>query len=200
MLSRAPPFTSVPSSGQFAKAGVWEQAWSFASQDLPDMARVHAYLDGCTEVAFEAFFGDAFFGARVSGPPSAVQAFAGQCLQAMQAAVQGESFVAALSRLLQQGTLGHKLAFAEVGAVNAWRSVGAWRIPDPRAAASDFASVWDALARSPVGQDGLHRKAIEFAFEHPLPHWFGLPVSAPSAPCSLSPQLLRDALQRTTLM
>lgn len=194
MFPCAPHFVSTPTSGQFAKDGAWEHAWSFASQRLPDAASVHAYLGDSTEVAFEAFFGDAFFGARIEGPSSAVQAFADQCLAAMRAANHGESFVAALGRHLQLGPLGEHLVFAEVGAVNAWRSVGAFRIPEPRDALSNFGAVWDALQRSPVGGDALHRKAIEFAFELPVAHWFGIPISALDAPCAVSPGLLRDAL------
>lgn len=190
----APHFVSTPTSGQFAKGGAWEHAWSFQSHCLPDPSRLHAYLGESTEVAFEAFFGDAFFGARIEGSASVIRSFADQCMQAMRAANHGECFLAAFSQHLQLGPLGDVLAFAEVGAVNAWRSVGALRIQAPRGALFDFESVWDALERSPVGRDALHRKAIEFAFNHPLSHWFGISISAPDAPCKVSPSLLRDAL------
>ncbi|QTN28473.1 hypothetical protein HZ993_01015 [Rhodoferax sp. AJA081-3] len=195
MFPRAPHFVSMPTSGQFAKNGAWEQAWSFQADGLPDTASLHAYLDESTEVAFEAFFGDAFFGVRLAGSPSAIRSFAGQCVQAMQAANQGEYLVAALSGLLQRGPLGEHLAFAEVGAVNAWRSVGALRIPDPCGALANVESVWAALERSPVGCDTQHRKAIEFAFEHPIAHWFGIPLSTPNDPCRVSRALLEDALR-----
>lgn len=179
-------------SGQFAKDGAWEHAWAFPSDELPDEAALCAYLGTGTEVAFEAFFGDAFFGVRLSGPPPAIRSFADQCLQAMQAAAQSESFMAALRQ--QFGPIGEKIAFAEVGAVNAWRSVGVFRIPDPHSAVSDLNTLWEALKNSPVGRDARHRKAIEFAFDHPLAHWFGIPVSTRDAPHKISRALLRDAL------
>ncbi len=194
MFPRAPHFASKPTSGQFAKNGVWEDAWSFTADGLPDTASVDAYLGESTEVAFEAFFGDAFFGVRMAGSPSVIRAFADHCLQAMRAANQGEFLVEALGGLLQCGPLGEHLAFAEVGAVNAWRSVGAFRIDMPCIAGHARDSVWAALQRSPVGHDAQHPKAIEFACEHPLPHWFGIPVSAWQAPYTLSLEMLNDAL------
>jgi hypothetical protein len=199
MLPCAPYFTATPTSGQFAKDGAWERAWSFASHELPDKTTLSTYLGPCTEVAFEAFFGDAFFGARLSGPPPAIRAFADLCLQAMQAATQGESFMAAFSQRLPFGPIREKISFAEVGAVNAWRSVGAFRIQDPHSALSNFESLWAALESSPVGHDARHRKAIEFAFDHPLAHWFGIPVSTQDAPHKISRVLLRDALGREEL-
>ena len=193
MLSRAQYFNAAPTSGQFAKDGAWEHAWSFPSDALPDEIALRTYLGPATEVAFEAFFGDAFFGVRLSGPPPAIRAFADQCLQAICAAAQGESFMAALGQRLHFGPSRKKISFAEVGAVNAWRSVGAFRIPDSHLALSDFESLWAALESSQVGQDTQHRKAIEFAFDHPLAHWFGIPVSTQEAPHQISRALLRDA-------
>ncbi len=190
-----PHFASTPTSGQFAMDGAWEQALSFPSKRLPDEASLHAYLGDSTEVAFEAFFGDAFVGARVIGAPPAIRSFAGQCMVAMHAANHGESFVAAFGRHLQLGPLGEVLAFAEVGAVNAWRSVGAFRIQDARGALADLEPLWAALESSPAGCDTQHRKALEFAFEHPLAHWFGIPISTPDAPGKLSRVLLVDALR-----
>lgn len=195
MFPRAPHFASQPTSGQFAKNGVWEQAWSFAADGLPNTASLQAYLGESTEVAFEAFFGEAFFGVRMAGSSSAIHSFGGLCVQAMQSANQGECLVAVLSGLLQRGPLGEQLAFAEVGAVNAWRSVGALRIPDPSGALANVESVWAALARSTVGCDTQHRKAIEFAFEHPIAHWFGIPLSTPDDPCRVSRALLENALR-----
>ncbi len=163
--------------------------------NLPDEASVCGYLGNRSEVAFEAFFGDAFFGARIEGQPPMVVAFAKQCIQALRAASQGELFMAAFAEHLQRGQLGRNVAFAEVGAVNAWRSVGALRIPNPREAISDVESLCAALERSPVGRDALHRKAIEFAFDDPLSHWYGIPIAAPEAPCKISRVLLVDALR-----
>jgi len=195
MLPSVTHFASTPTSGQFAKEGAWEHAWSFPSTCLPDEASVCAYLGKSSEVAFEAFFGDAFFGARLAGQPSAVESFANKCIQALHAASRGESFMAAFREHTRLDRLGKDVAFAEVGCVNAWRSVGAFRIQDPRGALSDLEPLWAALEHSPVGRDALHRKAIEFAFDHPLPHWFGIPISASDGSNKISRTLLRDALR-----
>lgn len=189
------PFSSTPTSGQFAKSGVWEQAWSFPGNDLPDEASVRTYLGRSAEVAFEAFFGDAFFGARFTGEPAATAAFAVNCVRALRMAGRGESFCAVFCDYMQLDALGKHAAFAEIGAVNAWRSVGAFRIHNPQDALAELEHLRENLEHSPVGRDVLHRKAIEFAFEQPLPHWFGIPISSPVAPHEISPALLREALQ-----
>jgi len=191
MLSAHPAFRRRPTLGQFAKQGGWEAAWSFPAGEPPAPEILRAYLGGAGEVAFEAFFGDAFFGLRLQGVAAEVEAGAQACMAAMAEAADGAALVGALARRLGCDGFGRKLAFAEVGAVNAWRSVGAFRIDDPSPAMP-----WlDALLRAPVAHHAMHRKAIEFAFEDPMPHWFALPVSAPAAPFAIDRTLLRGALQ-----
>jgi hypothetical protein len=86
-------------------------------------------------------------------------------------------------------------AFAEIGCVNAWRSVGALRMAPPHVAlCSGFEPLWRQLTAHPVGQNTRHAKAIEFGYEQPLAHWFGLPVSTPGEPHAVSEALLRQAL------
>ena len=191
MLSAHPAFQGRPTLGQFAKQGSWETAWAFAIDALPSHDPVRAYLAGVTEVAFEAFFGDAFFGLRLQGDAADVEARALACVAALADAAEGDGFIAALSRHLGCQGFGGEIAFAEVGAVNAWRSVGAFRTDDPSPAMP-----WlDALLRAPVALNTTHRKAIEFASERPLPHWFALPVSASAPPFAIEPGLLRSALE-----
>jgi hypothetical protein len=108
-------------------------------------------------------------------------------------AVDGAAFFADLTRRLGLGALGREVAFAEVGAVNAWRSVGAFRIDRLGDVSERFDALWQALGASAVGRDVSHRKAIEFACEQPVPHWFALPVSQPVAPFALDAAALRDA-------
>ncbi len=194
MLQHLTLFHGAPNLGQFAKNGAWEQAWSFLCDGLPDERSVRTYLDQSTEVAFEAFWEDAFFGARFTGEAAVAECFAIKCVQALRAGSSGESFFTAFCDYLQLDHLGREPIYAEIGSVNAWRSVGACRIADPQGALADFDHLWEELMRSPVGQDTHHRKAFEFAFEHPLPHWFGIPVSRSEMPHAISPDLLREAL------
>jgi GNAT superfamily N-acetyltransferase len=191
MLSMHSAFRGRPTLGQFAKQGAWESAWAFAIGELPSREQLQDYLGGTTEVAFEAFFGDAFFGLRLQGDAAEVEARAQACIAATADAAAGDGFIAALCRHLGCQGFGREVAFAEVGAVNAWRSVGAFRIDDPSPAMP-----WlHALLRAPVALNTTHRKAIEFAAPHPLPHWFALPVSASAPPFAIEPALLRGALE-----
>jgi hypothetical protein len=190
-----PAFRSNPTSGQFAKNGAWEQAWSFDRTAVPDDAGVVSYLANTSEVAFEAFFGDAFFGIRFAGLPLAIEAFALNCVRAFREEGGGDSFFSALRENLGVEIFGSKVAFAEVGSVNAWRSVGAFRIEKPQYALANLEEVLTSLASSSVAQDPSHRKAIEFAFKEPIPHWLGIPVSDSEAPYKISFVLLSQALQ-----
>lgn len=194
MLKQTPHFTSPPTSAQFAMQGAWEQAWSFAIDDLPSDARVCAYLGQSTEVAFEAFFGPAFFGARCTGQAADVEAFALQCVQALRASSR-QPFFTALGAQLQWDGGDERIAFAEIGCVNAWRSVGAVRIAHPCDALLEFDHLWRTVENSPVGCDTHHPKAIEFAFEQPLAQWFGIPISDAEAPYPISRAMLHDAMR-----
>jgi hypothetical protein len=187
-------FQGPPTTGQFAKAGAWETAWSFQADNPPADAAVIAYLGDCTELAFEAFFGQAFFGLRLAGTPAQVQDFAFEGLAALRASRDG-SFFAQVRQRFQLPSAGAALAFTELGCVNAWKSVGAVRFDDPQAAAAAFDDTWRRVQASPLSRDTRHVKALEYAFEAPLAHWFGVPVSELEAPFDLSPSALRQALQ-----
>lgn len=188
-----PAFRPRPDLGQFAKDGQWEAAWPFPASAVPTPERIHAYLAGATEVAFEAFFGSAFFGVRLRGTPQETARLAAACAIALGHAVDGAAFFADLTRSLGLGALGREVTFAEVGAVNAWRSVGAFKIDRLGDASERFDALWQALGASAVGRDVSHRKAIEFACERPVPHWFALPVSQVAPPFALDAVALRDA-------
>lgn len=191
-----PDFQGRPMLGQFAQGGVWEQAWFFGADALPGDEAVTTYLANSTELAFEAFFGPAFFGVRRRGSTAEVRRFALDCVNALRASHTG-SFFAALQQRLQLPVAGAPIAFMELGCVNAWRSVGALRFDDPMAAAADFETTWQAVQASAVAQDTQHPKALELAFHAPLPHWFGVPVSALQAPFGLSREALQRLLART---
>ncbi len=187
-------FQGLPTTGQFAQAGAWETAWSFGADAPPTDAALIAYLDGCTELAFEAFFGHAFFGLRFAGTPAQVQGFALEALAVMRASRDG-SFFAQMRQRFQLPLADAALAFTELGCVNAWKSVGAVRFDDPQAAAAAFDDTWRLVQASPLARDTHHVKALEYAFEAPLAHWFGVPVSELQAPFGLLPSALRQALQ-----
>ncbi|MGN6649122.1 hypothetical protein [Trinickia sp.] len=188
-----PAFKSRPTLGQFAKNGQWETAWAFGRDEVPSFEHVRDYLDGATEVAFEAFFDSAFFGIRFCGTTQEITQRAFECVIALRNALDGASFFADLSTRLELDALGHDVSFAEVGAVNAWRSVGPFRIDRPYDLSDCFDTLWHALGASAVGSDVLHRKAIEFAYDRPVAHWFALPVSAPVAPFRLDSDSLQEA-------
>lgn len=186
-----------PTSGQFAIDGAWESAWAFTTDTLPDAAAIRRWVAGRREVAFEAFLGDSFFGVRREGPRDEVERFAVQCVQALRAVASGHGihFVDALSQALGLTGFCGMPAFAEVGAVNAWRSVGAFRIERPHEAARDLDALWTALMAAPVARADGHRKALEIASAAPLPHWLGLPVCEARPPFALSLERLRTALE-----
>lgn len=194
MMWDLPAFQVAPNFGQFAKAGDWEHAWAFPRQLATDRPLIRSYLQGASEVAFEAFFGEAFFGIRFSAEPAAVERFAEDCTHALQQASDGQAFFSAMSKMLGVTRLAERFAFAEVGAVNAWRTIDPFRIAGPRKAYDEFDLVWADLCRTSLARDHLHRKAIEFAFDAPLHHWFALPVSAAQPPYDLSADLLRQSL------
>jgi hypothetical protein len=193
MLTTSTEFQGAPTGAQFAKAGAWEDAWAFDADRAPAEAAVIAYLDSCTELAFEAFFGHAFFGLRMAGTPAQVEAFAFEALSALSAS-RGGGFFEQMRQRFQLPVPGAPLAFAELGCVNAWKSIGTVRFDDPKAAASAFEDTWQAVQAGPVTRDAQHRKALEFAFDEPLAHWFGVPVSEDAPPFELSRAGLHRAL------
>lgn len=193
MLQGLPQFMSAPTLCQFAKDGVWEQAWSFPADRAPSLPELDSYLASRGEIAFEAFFGSAFFGARLSGTTPDVKAFTLKCLNAFSAQA---SFFDTFQREIGCPVLGQKPDFAEVGSVNAWRSTSAFQISDLQAASSGFELLWRLIEDSPVGCDTNHAKAIEFAFKQPIAHWFGIPLSIEGGSYRMSKALLRQAIEQ----
>jgi len=198
MPIHTPDFQSPPTHGQFAKAGSWETAWRFPVDEIPGEASVRAYLEDATDLAFEAFFDRAFFGLRLVGSPDQLLHFAMKGLQALQVSRE-QPFFDAMRRTFGLPLPGAALAFTEIGCVNAWHSIGTLRIDDPAAAAASFEDTWRAVESSALSRDERHHKAIEFAFEQPMPHWFGVPISEPGAPYRVSPALLQAALRQGRL-
>jgi hypothetical protein len=138
MLDRLSQFRSAPTAYQFAQGGAWETARLFPCDRLPSAHELLAYLDHTTEVAFEAFFGRSFFGARMVGPAREVEEFSARCLLAVSAQA---GFFQIFHRELGCPVPGQQPAFAEIGCVNAWRSVGAVRIAKRQLGPSGFERV-----------------------------------------------------------
>ena len=182
-----PAFRSRPDLGQLARNGAWEEAWSFPPSCPPSGAELAAWLDGAEEAAFEAFFGEAFFGLRFTGSTEAVAGSARLCVGALAQAQDGRSFFAALSAAGLCPADPGPVRSAEAGAVNAWRSTG----PFPVSLGADFGALWAGLQASPLGRESRHRKALELVTAS---GWFGLPISGPEPPFPLDPALLREAL------
>lgn len=194
MLDR-PPFQPAPDRGQLAVSGVWETAFRFSAADPPDEATVGAFLAGGREVAFEAFFGRAFFGFRRTGDAAELVRLTTRCGRALRDAASGSAFFQAIGEITQL-PLGTRLRFAEIGAVDAWRSVGAFRIEDPGSARADLDSIWERVLGCAVGQNRTHPKAIEFGYDNAdgTTHWFALSISSNAPPFELRRDLLDKAL------
>lgn len=190
-----PSFLLRPALGQFAKNGTWEKAWAFDVAERPDDGEVRNFLAGTSEVAFEAFFGEAFIGVRCTGEPRAVESQALQWLTAMESAVNGVDLYHLLVDSPVFDTSEERIAFAEIGMVNAWGSSDRYRFASPGVALEGFEAHWSTILHRQLGQDPSHRKAIEFVYLDPVHHWIGLPVSSPMPPFRLDPELLRKALK-----
>ena len=196
-LTMHPAFQSPLDYGQFAKGGIWEQAWQFKPSQIPDDEAVAHYLKEVDEVAFELFFGPAFFGLRFRGTPDQVKLGALACVKAYRMCSAEMSFFNLLSIFLNTEPWGQKVAFAEVGAVNFWKSVGPYRWPHLDAVKNDPELAMQALQQTAVGSNTEHPRALELGCDTPYPHWFGLPISSQTPPYTLSYELLSDALACT---
>ena len=188
-------FQSAPDRGQLAVNGDWETALLFSRGEMQDESDVRDYLDGRQEVAFEAFFTNAFWGFRRIGDTEQLVQLIARCSQVLANAGSGGHFFEMI-RHVTKLPLGLVFRCAEIGAVNAWRSVGPFSIKDPAAARLTFDSTWEQLNNSSVGCNITHPKAIEFAFDSgdETNHWFAVPVSSDSPPFEISRARLSEAL------
>ncbi len=189
----SPLFNAPPSLGKMAAGGEWERAEVFQPGGFTSEAEVKRYLGSKDEIACEAFFGDAFFGARKRGTPEDLLRFVLDFNRALASSANGRDF---FRRVAEKPGIpvGRDFLFAEVGAVDAWKSVGSFRIEDPRAALRHFKELSSRLERSPAGRERAHLKAVEFAFGGGgCEHWIALPVS--EGPL-IVPSMLEDALRR----
>ncbi len=192
-ILESPHFSGPPSLGKMASGGEWERAENFLPGEYTSEDEVKRYLGSKEEIACEAFFGDTFFGARKRGRPDDLLRFVLDFNRAFASSTSGGDFFRRVEE--RPGIpVGKGFLFAEVGAVDAWKSVGPFRIDDPCAALERFEELVSRLERSPAGLEHEHPKAVEFAFEGGgFEHWIALPVSEGSA---IVPSMLQDALRR----
>jgi hypothetical protein len=186
-------FQTAPTLAQFAKNGSWETAWAFTLETIPSETEVTAFLEHSNEIAFEVFFGHAFLGARFEAESDQVKKFAFACMEAFKIARDATTFFEALGSQTGLNSFAQSFSFAEVGAVNAWRSVGAFQINN--LLEPDLKTIWQALQTSSVAANTTHVKAIEFACKEPIPHWLALPVSSLEPPFELQENMIRQALE-----
>ena len=188
----SPLFNVPPSLGKMAAEGEWECAEVFQPGGFTSDDEVKRYLGSKDEIACEAFFDDAFFGARKRGTPEELLRFVLDFNRALASSANGRDF---FRRVAERPGIpvGNGFLFAEVGAVDAWKSVGPFRIEDPCVALEHFEELLSKLERSPAGREREHNKAVEFAFGGGCEHWIALPVS--EGPL-IVPSMLEDALRR----
>lgn len=195
-MIRHPSFQSRADAGQFAMNGDWAHAWELSPNDLPNDALIAEYLSGSGEVAFDALFGSAFFGARFVGTPEHVLACAQRCVAAMRMSADGAAFLPSFVDSFGLSGIGKRMVHAEIGAVNDWHTNGPIIIDPPAQAPDLFDALWASISASPLAINTVNRKAIELTYETPFVHWFALPVSPPSdAAHRFSESLLRSAYE-----
>jgi hypothetical protein len=170
---------SAPASlMKIAFDGEWEKAQIFERGALKNKEDARVLVAGQCEVACEAFFGDAFFGVRRRGVPDELVTFVWVFASRMANAKTGHIFFEHLTRELNI-PIAQKFKFAEVGAVDAWKSVGPFEIKNPLYALHNWDQFMTSLRASAVWREQEHVKAVEFAFDNGdgTTHWFALPVS-----------------------
>jgi hypothetical protein len=189
-----PCFRAHLAAAQFARSGQWENAWRFDHARIPQAPDVTAYLDGASEVAFEVFCDEAFFGIRCQDTPATVERFALNCVAAFTNSSSGLGFVDLLVGLESMRNLGESFAFAEIGAVNAWQSSGPIRLNGLPTTDKEVENTLSQVAASALARNDSHAKAIEFMFGSDRPHWFGFPISEKKHPFGIKLSMLKGIL------
>ncbi len=164
---------------QAAAAGRWEQARSVAmpahADRVRELVRDAGPADADVAVEYE-WLGRplVFVGARRgTGEPEAFEAAVAQVAE-----LDTPDPVAALAALAGGDPVDPDLI--ELGAANAWQSVGPLRLWD-RAGFSASGSVAERLAEHPAVARCVKPVALEVAFGGPRECWLGVEVSEPAA-------------------
>ena len=190
-----PLFSALPSHGQIATQGNWETAHKFSRLEAPGREQIATYIQG-EEAAFEAFFGNAFFGVRFQGDTEKVRQALVDSGNALRECQSGEGFFLLMAKIMGTGKLLADFDRLEFGAEGAWKSVGPYRILQPFHALVNFTKIWDELSISSVGRNETRPKALEVAFKGKgTPHWFGLPISSDTPPYEISKEQVLEAFK-----
>lgn len=189
-------FEDPPSIGQFALNGIWEKALSFEVDKPPSIDELREYLAGNNELAFELFFGASFFGVRFIGPPAFVLELSQHCLICLNNSLDVDSFITGVGNHAFCGELCHKATHMEVGAINAWKSVGSYLLPTPAQTLGNIDDLWSEICATQLIDDVKHPKAIEFVYSDPHPHWLGFPISIQQPPYSLSKEMFHGVIKK----
>lgn len=171
-------FSSSPDFGKIAVDGKWEEAIVYLPGQLEDKINIFEYVKNRNEVACEAFFGKSFFGMRKQGSESDLANFIFEFSKSIEISQDASGFFDQVSKFIDF-QIAEKFLFAEVGAVDAWNNIGAYKIVDPVKELSSLDQLLVNLSKSNVGIDHLHDKAIEFAYANGdgTTHWVALSVS-----------------------
>lgn len=189
-----PQFLNPPTALKIAFDGEWERAKIVRVGKFIDREQIVEFVDNRREIACEAFFNDVFFGTRRIGTPIEIVTFTHGFTNIAAKASTGLELLKRIESDLKI-PVGVKFKFAEIGAVDAWKSVGAFQIDDPMKALECWELFLSTVNSSAVGRDSSHKKAIEFSFDNydGTTHWFALPVSTGT---KLASEQLRSALER----
>ena len=191
----SPLFNAPPSLGKMAAGGEWERAEVFQPGGFTSEAEVKRYLGSKDEIACEAFFGDAFFGARKRGTAEALLRFVLDFNRALASSANGRDFFRRVAErpgipVGNATSSSPKSALWTHGRASA-RSASKTPAPHWRHF-EELLSKTGTLTRRPRTRE--HLKAVEFAFGGGgCEHWIALPVS--EGPL-IVPSMLEDALRR----
>ena len=193
-------FEEKLTSAQFARNGCWENRWALDRNLRPDHKELQEYLSGATEIAFEIFVGKAFFGIRIQAEPDEVYRLSMALWCCFCLFDTGKKFIDNLEKVESWSLLKGAPSMVEIGAVSAWQSVGAYRLPASRLRFTDLQKILFNILQTPLVRDCKHAKALEIGYLHPVIHWLGLPISDLQEPFAISSQMLLDALQSLSLI
>lgn len=185
-------FSGPATQIKIAADGKWEQALIGAPSVFVVSQDLDSLVQGRTEIACEAFFGEAFFGVRRRGTPDEIELFVRTFVAIAASAASGDEVFTRVKQQLNV-PVGERFGFAEIGAVDAWKSVGPFHLDDPTQELIGIESLMQRLKSSSVGQETQHAKAIEFAFDNgdETTHWIALPISREN---TIEPDMLKSAL------
>jgi hypothetical protein len=193
----------APSAVQIAANGVWERAWRLpVGERAASPAEVAEWIvrnddaGAPADIAIEVFFADVrpdaewFIGLRLRPDQQSLAAYLITSTVGATSAVRGvgaqapiaDRVLAAWDALIREprGTLFSSVPdHADIGVVNAWRSVGTCRVWTRGAPLPDPPAIEDVLRGAPeLNRPRPLPLALELAFTRPLEHWVGRQVSS----------------------